>query len=597
LTSNNSARPIQIVLKSIKVVKAESPSFTAAVDPESARNPLENVVVSKKAKKIEFHHRNILPIPHVPTKAFLNLTTFDPLSVAQAFYKAMQEFDLKQHAEKNETETEIDGNLMGEEEEAKDDDLQNTEGDESSKSSQVRNFSEEQENSKEVEKEDEEDLADEKKPPASQSFLASFLHVLQFCSLCSKQKIPPVQYSIVSNPIIDSWFNKLDSVKCSQVTAGSKRRNSVIIASPDSENFTMSPDPKMSWKDQYFIHTMLKIHDTMDENYKEKADKEPGFSRLEDHWENLIINASALPPYHCNCELFWLLPDSPSGVSIFIFPETKSSNASDIEKERLLALADKVNVSDVEKLAKQKLYLPNTIMDLVCMTQNLLAVIELCFGPSSHSAIFLKSWADHMYGNRIMYTTLYNSDPHFFGKVLYAIDNTLQVHWRSCSANDDRLSVNDRVLLLEDVQESILGFYFARNIPKSISDKIQNYLDQKDKDKNGKKGEGKFGGGGNGNIKFKGQGDGKGKQDVIHNSDKSHPNWRLKDGENFSKLFYHRQKDCPKTANGELICMKFLIRGLCVSSCSRAHSLSQEDSKRFDEFVSWCRVGGQKPDF
>jgi len=107
-----------------------------------------------------------------------------------------------------------------------------------------------------------------------------------------------------------------------------------------------------------------------------------------------------------------------------------------------------------------------------------------------------------------MYTTLYNADPFFFGKVLYAIDNALQVHWRSCSANDDRLSANDRVLLMEDVQESILGFSFTRNIPKSISDKIQNYLDQKDKDNNGKNGEGKFGGGRNGKIKLKGLGDG-----------------------------------------------------------------------------------------
>jgi hypothetical protein len=66
---------------------------------------------------------------------------------------------------------------------------------------------------------------------------------------------------------------------------------------------------------------------------------------------------------------------------------------------------------------------------------------------------------------------------------------------------------------MEDVQESILGFSFARNIPKSISDKIQNYLDQKDKDNNGKNGEGKFGGGRNGKIKLKGLGDGKGKRD------------------------------------------------------------------------------------
>jgi hypothetical protein len=237
---------------------------------------------------------------------------------------------------------------------------------------------------------------------------------------------------------------------------------------------------------------MLKINDAMDKNYKDKTDKEPGFNGLEDHHKNLILNASASPPFdvkasnptefystffakksqfkakdmllHClhseklsfnagssfinnlwNCDFFWLLPDSPSGVSIFFCPETKSANALDIEKEQLLALADKVNVSDIEKLAKQKLHIPNTIMDMVWMTQNLHSVIKLCFGPSAHSSTFLKNWADHMYENRIMYTTLHSVDPFFFAKVLYAIDNALQIHWRSCSASDDRLSVNDSV--------------------------------------------------------------------------------------------------------------------------------------------------------
>jgi len=59
---------------------------------------------------------------------------------------------------------------------------------------------------------------------------------------------------------------------------------------------------------------------------------------------------------------FYLTP--PSGISIFFCPETKSSNANETEKERLLALADKVNISDIEKLSKQKLYIPNTLMDL-----------------------------------------------------------------------------------------------------------------------------------------------------------------------------------------------------------------------------------------
>jgi hypothetical protein len=187
----------------------------------------------------------------------------------------------------------------------------------------------------------------------------------------------------------------------------------------------------------------------MDKSSREKSDKEPGFSRLEEHRKNLIINASILPPFSSaatsptefytaflakksqfkakdmmlhkiqsekvafnpsssfinslwNCEFFWLLPDTPSGISIFFCPETKSSNANEIEKERLLALADKVNISDIEKLSKQKLYIPNTLMDLVWMTQNFYTVIKLCFEERSHSAQFLNEWADHMYANRIM---------------------------------------------------------------------------------------------------------------------------------------------------------------------------------------------------
>jgi hypothetical protein len=106
-----------------------------------------------------------------------------------------------------------------------------------------------------------------------------------------------------------------------------------------------------------------------------------------------------------------LLPDTPSGVSIFFCPETKSARAYDNEKDRLLALADKVNLSVIGKLVKQKLYIPNTIMDMVWMTQNFHAVIKFCFGPKAHSTVFLCEWADHMYENQNMYMTQHSSDP------------------------------------------------------------------------------------------------------------------------------------------------------------------------------------------
>jgi hypothetical protein len=64
------------------------------------------------------------------------------------------------------------------------------------------------------------------------------------------------------------------------------------------------------------------------------------------------------------------------------------------------------------------------------MTQKFHAVVKLCFGPKSHSAVFLKDWADHMYENRCMYVTQHASNSYFFAKVLYAIDHAIQKHWK-----------------------------------------------------------------------------------------------------------------------------------------------------------------------
>jgi hypothetical protein len=37
-----------------------------------------------------------------------------------------------------------------------------------------------------------------------------------------------------------------------------------------------------------------------------------------------------------NCEFFWILPDSPSGISIFFCPESKSINAQDMNNNRIV---------------------------------------------------------------------------------------------------------------------------------------------------------------------------------------------------------------------------------------------------------------------
>ena len=51
---------------------------------------------------------------------------------------------------------------------------------------------------------------------------------------------------------------------------------------------------------------MLKLNESVDKNIlkatREKEEKDPGFPRLEHHKKNLILNASALPPYDLQAE-------------------------------------------------------------------------------------------------------------------------------------------------------------------------------------------------------------------------------------------------------------------------------------------------------
>jgi hypothetical protein len=215
------------------------------------------------------------------------------------------------------------------------------------------------------------------------------------------------------------------------------------------------------------------------------------------------------------------------------------------------------------------------------MVQNFHSIISLCFGQMSHSSQFLKSWASHIYENRIMNTSLQTSDYLFYAKVLFCIDSALQTHWKSCRDYEDRSSVNDHVLFIQDQQEMILRHNFTQQVPKYIMDKVQNPNENA-----------KQGGGGNGLGGGRDQRDKKNldKKNLINNDDARHKKWRVKPGENFTKVFYFNQKKFPKTKEGKLICMKFFRRGFCDASCTRIHKLTAEDEKAFDKFVSDCRA-------
>jgi hypothetical protein len=200
--------------------------------------------------------------------------------------------------------------------------------------------------------------------------------------------------------------------------------------------------------------------------------------------------------------------------------------------EKGLSLLDKIEKSDINKLTKQTMTLPTGNMNSYLMVKKIKAIIDLCFGEESQSAICLQSWCDHIFDNCQLYMGWEESDPSFYSKVLCAIDKSLQIHWKSCYDCPDRSSVNDKILFMQKIQTDIESQWFFYQLPKAFLDKLkppEDSIESNGGKENGKKG---------GKKRFY--------EDKFKDRDNlrrqritdDHEQWHLKEGESFADLFY-----------------------------------------------------------
>jgi hypothetical protein len=277
LGSGNEITPIQIVLKFIKEVRGKSFTFEQFTSKIYSNNPLDKAKMDKSAKS-EFLYYNIILILMLLTQVFLTLKSTDPVTVAIAFFQAMYQFDC---------DTDKENNILVDDE----DDDQPTAPDDTDLDDSQQN-------------DDTSDdpptlLVTESHPPTTRNtFAMDFYHILQFFHLCQRCKVPPVLYILYNPKGSPSW---LPSIYTSLgLKNSSKRFINDLSPVHDDENLLQHAS-KMSRKDEHWLSTMLKIHESVDNNIhrsiKEKEEKEPGFNHLEPHKKKLSLNASSLPPY------------------------------------------------------------------------------------------------------------------------------------------------------------------------------------------------------------------------------------------------------------------------------------------------------------
>jgi hypothetical protein len=89
---------------------------------------------------------------------------------------------------------------------------------------------------------------------------------------------------------------------------------------------------------------------------------------------------------------------------------------------------------------------------------------------------------------------------------------------------------------MQDTQDLILRHNFIQQLPKSIADRFTDNDDAKEKIKQGLKNGGNYN-----NLQDKKDG-----KDLVTNNDKTYLKWHIKDGENYTNLFYKNQRKCPR---------------------------------------------------
>jgi hypothetical protein len=148
-----------------------------------------------------------------------------------------------------------------------------------------------------------------KSPKISQptnSVLSTFGHVLQFCYLCIKGKVPPLLYTIATDDETITWFHCLELSFINHIPSTIHSYTETSTADEDESLGSSHSSKQYRDKDVHLVHTLLKISETLDQNNLRATaaseKKEPGFKKLEPHRQQFILNASSTHPFESAAE-------------------------------------------------------------------------------------------------------------------------------------------------------------------------------------------------------------------------------------------------------------------------------------------------------
>ena len=270
----------------------------------------------------------------------------------------------------------------------------------------------------------------------------------------------------------------------------------------------------------------------------------------------------------------WDRPDSPNNFCSLLFGKPNPLSSTGAKEAMLLHLkADKGNGwsdKDLDKVLHQAITIPTTINSMLHNLHNLASASSLFFGETSLLTTGLKSWRGEISRNLVSYESQALQDPTFIASIMTAIDTRINCWLTKCTTKPLHCNIDDKLVDFSGMHRQIKTRQFTFSLPLSVTkhfsvSKKSKRDDKEDRDKPSKR--------------------------VPVVNPKRINKWKLKEGEDYKKMFSTKNIGQRPLLNGVRVCPRWHIKGVCWQGCNlESTHVEITDSSIIAGMDAYCKL-------
>ncbi len=276
-----------------------------------------------------------------------------------------------------------------------------------------------------------------------------------------------------------------------------------------------------------------------------------------------------------NGSIRWQGRNKPSNLSFFTL--YKSNPLSDSQTAHYLSLhilnnnTDNKNINEIKSSQKQQVNVPKDHHELIAVMEMYHSLTTILFGDKIALSVEVRHAITLLNSEISTIKVRIASDHTYPAKILYTIEIRIQRWLRHCEQNEDRSSIDNRIIDMDPVTEHILNSSLMIDLPPIFTDANPSHTKGTIAPTAAAGGQQQQGGENRGKKRKECNGTEAAKQ-YIKNENMIEE-FKIKETENWKKDFASKNaKDRPKWNDKCWVCVRWFTKGDCFNECNNKDS-------------------------